>query len=85
MKLFYKVSPDRYRICIDKIRDEFGMHEEVDEARTILMLDDDSQIERVMCTFDPKSDEFAHVRVNINDVSLRNFFDSVLGEPYRVR
>jgi hypothetical protein len=83
MKLFYKVSPDRYRVCMDKIRDEFEMHEEVDEARTILMLDDDSQIERVMGTFDPKSDEFAHVRVNLNDESLKEFFDSVLGQPYK--
>ncbi|MHA1963726.1 MAG: hypothetical protein ACXACG_04410 [Candidatus Thorarchaeota archaeon] len=85
MKLFYKVNPDEYRICMDQIRDKYGMHEEVDEARTILMLDDDSQIERVMGTFDPSSDAFAHVRINLNDESLKEFFDSVLGEPYKVK
>jgi len=85
MKLFYKVSPDKFRECMNKIREKFEMHEEVDEARTILMLDDDSQIERVMGTFDPSHDDFAHVRVNINDESLKEFFDSVLGEPYNVR
>lgn len=85
MKLFYKVSPDEYRACMDKIRDQYGMHEEVDEARTILVLDDDSQIERVMGTFDPNFDDFAHVRINLNDESLKEFFDSVLGVPYKVK
>jgi hypothetical protein len=85
MKLFYKVSPDKYRACMDEIRNKYSMHEEVDEARTILMLDDDSQIERVMGTFDPSSDAFAHVRVNLNDRSLKEFFDSVLGQPYKVK
>ena len=85
MKLFYKVGPEEYRICMDQIRDKYGMHEEVDEARTILMLDDDSQIERVIGTFDPNSDAFAHVRINLNDESLKEFFDSVLGVPYKVK
>jgi len=85
MKLFYKVSPDNYRACMDQIREKFSMHEEVDEARTILMLDDDTQIERVMGTFDPNSDSFAHVRVNLNDESLRDFFDTVLGQPYKMK
>ena len=85
MKLFYKVRPEEYRECMEKIRDRFTMHEEVDEARTILMLDDDSRIERVMGTFDPNADEFAHVRVNLNDESLKDFFDSVLGIPYNVK
>ena len=70
---------------MDAIRERFGMHEEIDEARTILMLDDMSQIERVMGTFDPSEDEFAHVRVNLNDESLKEFFDSVLGQPYKVK
>jgi hypothetical protein len=70
---------------MDQIRDKYGMHEEVDEARTILMLDDDSQIERVMGTFDPSLDTFAHVRINLNDESLKDFFDSVLGVPYKVK
>ena len=85
MKLFYKVSPEEYRICMDQIRDKYGMHEEVDEARTILMLDDDSQIERVMGTFDPSLDAFAQVRINLNDESLKDFFDSVLGVPYKIK
>ena len=70
---------------MDKIRVQYGMHEEVDEARTILMLDDDSQIERVMGTFDPSTDAFAHVRIRLNDESLKEYFDSVLGEPYKVK
>ncbi|MGD9397847.1 MAG: hypothetical protein PVJ05_15530 [Candidatus Thorarchaeota archaeon] len=85
MKLFYRVKPEEYRSCFDKIRDKFGMNEEVDEARTMLMLDDDSQIERVIGTFDPNTDETAHVRIVLADESLKEFFDSVLGEPYRVK
>ena len=85
MKLYYKVNAEEYRICMDQIRDKYGMHEEVDEARTILMLDDDSQIERVMGTFDPNSDAFAHIRIKLNDESLKDFFDSVLGTPYKVK
>jgi hypothetical protein len=77
--------PDVYRECLDKIRARFSMHEEVDEARTILMLDDESQVERVIGTFDPNTDDIAQVRVTLVDESLREFFDSVLGEPYRVK
>jgi hypothetical protein len=61
------------------------MNEEVDEARTMLMLDDDSQIEMVIGTFDPMTDETAHMRIILADDSLKEFFDSVLGEPYRVK
>ncbi len=85
MKLFYRVSLDEYRDCLDKICEKFGMHEEVDEARTMLMLDDDSQIERVIGTFDPMTDETAHVRIVLADESLKEFFDSVLGKPYKVK
>jgi hypothetical protein len=85
MKLFYRVKPEDYPGCFEKIREKFGMHEEVDEARTMLMLDDDSQIERVIGTFDPNTDETAHVRIVLADESLKEFFDSVLGEPYRVK
>lgn len=85
MKLFYRVSPDEYRACLDEIREKFGMLEEVDEARTMLLLDDDSQIERVIGTFDPVTDEIAQVRVVLADESLKEFFDSVLGEPYKVK
>jgi hypothetical protein len=61
------------------------MQEEVDEARTMLMLDDDSQIERVTGMFDPNTDETVHVRIVLADESLKEYFDSVLGEPYRVK
>ncbi len=85
MKLFYRVSPDEYRACMAKICEKFGMLEEVDEARTMLMLDDDSQIERIIGTFDPMNDETAQVRIVLADESLKEFFDSVLGEPYKVK
>ncbi|TFF91492.1 hypothetical protein EU545_03870 [Candidatus Thorarchaeota archaeon] len=85
MKLYYRLNPDDYRACLDKIRERFSMHEEVDEARTILLLDDEDLIERVIGTLDPRSDDVAQVRVTLVDESLREFFDSVLGEPYRVK
>lgn len=85
MKLFYKVAPDMYRTCMDQIRERFSMHEEVDEINTILMLDDESQIERVIGTFDPNTDDLAQVRVNLVDESLKTVFDSILGQPYRVK
>ncbi|MFW9796609.1 MAG: hypothetical protein ACFFE2_06200 [Candidatus Thorarchaeota archaeon] len=85
MKLFYRVSPEEYREAMDKIREQFGMHEEVDEARTMLMLDDVSQIEQITGTFDPSSDKFAHVRISLNEKSLKEFFDSVLGDAYKVK
>ena len=85
MKLFYHIKPDDYRAHLDTIREKFGMNEEVDGAKTMLMLDDDSQIELVSCMFDPVEDEFAHVRIVLNDESLKEFFDSVLGKPYKVK
>jgi hypothetical protein len=85
MKLFYKVSPEKYRACMETIRERFGMHEEVDEASTILMLEDNSQVQKVIGTFDPNFDDFAQVKVNLKDKSLKEIFDSILGEPYRVR
>lgn len=85
MKLFYRVNPSEYRRCMEQIQSKFAMHEEIDEARTTLMLEDESQIERVIGTFDPKCDRAAHVRVILVDDSLREFFDSVLGEPYMVK
>lgn len=85
MKLFYKVPAEKYRECMDRIREEFGMHEEVDEASTILMLEEDPRIERVLGTFDPNFDSFAQVKINLKDSSLKEFFDSVLGEPFRVK
>jgi hypothetical protein len=70
---------------MNKIRERFGMHEEIDEASTILMLEDMSKVEKVIGTFDPNFDKFAQVKVNLNDKTLKEFFDSILGEPYKVR
>ncbi len=85
MKLFYKVSPIEYMNLMKQIRERFGMHEEIDEARTTLILDDQSQIERISGTYDPTSDDVAQVRIILVDESLKEFFDSVLGEPYMVK
>ncbi|MFW9961653.1 MAG: hypothetical protein ACFFDV_11575 [Candidatus Thorarchaeota archaeon] len=85
MKLFYKVEPDKYSLCMKQIRERFGMHEEIDEARTTLMLEEEAPIERVSGTFDPSSDQMAQVLVILNDKSLKEFFDSVLGTPYLVK
>ena len=83
MKLFYKVNPEEYRSCMDKIKDHFNMHEEVDEEKTILLLDDETKIEKVSGSYDPMEDEIAKVRVILVDPSLRDFFNSVFGEPYK--
>ena len=85
MKLFYKVNPNEYRKCMMQIREKFVMHEEIDEARTTLLLEDDSPIERVSGTYDPISDDVARIQVILNDESLREFFDSVFGKPYLVK
>ena len=84
MKLYYRLDPKDFRNCMDQIRDHFGMHEEIDEVRTILKLNDEDKIERVIGTFDPDAGE-VHVRVILVDPSLRNFFDSVLGKPYKIK
>ncbi|MHA1389990.1 MAG: hypothetical protein ACTSR9_16300 [Candidatus Thorarchaeota archaeon] len=60
------------------------MHEEIDEVRTVLKLDNEDLIERVIGTFDPDAGE-AHVRVILGDSSLKEFFDSVLGQPYKIK
>ncbi|MHA1909399.1 MAG: hypothetical protein ACW98Y_19025 [Candidatus Thorarchaeota archaeon] len=85
MKLFYKIDPERYREALDAIKSEYGMHEEVDEARTMLMLNTEDKIELVSGMYDPAEDEKATIRVVLVDESLKAFFDSVLGEPYKVR
>jgi hypothetical protein len=85
MRLFYKVSPSEYEKCMKQIRERFNMHEDIDEARTTLSLEDQTQIERISGTYDPTSDDVAQVRVVLIDDSLREFFDSVLGEPYIVK
>ena len=84
MKLYYRVKPEDFRACIDRIRDNFGMNEEIDEVRTVLKLDDEDKIERVIGTLDPDAGE-SHIRVILGDESLKGFFDSVLGQPYKVK
>ena len=84
MKLYYRVKPEEFRACMDRIRDNYGMHEEVDETRTVLKLEDEDLIERVIGTFDPDAGE-VHIRVILGDNSLKEFFDSVLGMPYKIK
>ncbi len=84
MKLYYRVNPEGFRSFMNKIRDNYGMHEEIDEARTVLKLDDEDKIERVIGTFDPDAGE-SQVRVILVDESLKEFFDSVLGKPYKIK
>ncbi|MFW9889031.1 MAG: hypothetical protein ACFFER_12665 [Candidatus Thorarchaeota archaeon] len=83
MKLFYRINPDTYRSCMDRIREEFGMHEEVDEDKTILLLDDESRIVKVTGSYMPGHDDVALVKVILEDRTLREFFNSVLGQPYK--
>ncbi len=85
MKLFYRIDPAAYKEAMDKIKSRFDMHEEVDEAKTMLMLDGDSPIELVSGSYDPAEDEVASVRVVLHDASLKEVFDSILGEPFRVK
>ncbi len=85
MKLFYWVDPASYEELLERVARHFSMHREVDEEKTILRLDDTSKIEQVTASYDPGTDRMAHVSVVINDTSLREFFDSVFGIPYRVR
>jgi hypothetical protein len=85
VKLFYHVDPSVYRERMDKVRQQFSMHEEVDEDKTILLLEDKSKIELVTGSFDPGSDEKALVRVVLTDKKLKDFFDSVFGAPYMIK
>ncbi len=84
MKLYYRVEPEEFRLCMDKIRDNYGMHEEIDEVHTSLKLDEEDKIERVIGTLDPNAGE-AQIRVILVDETLREFFDSVLGQPYKIK
>ncbi len=83
MKLFYKVNPEEYRSCMDQVKDHFNMHEEVDEEKTILLLDDETKIEKVTGSYNPMEDEVAKVRVILVDPSFREYFNSIFGEPYK--
>ncbi|MFX0046274.1 MAG: hypothetical protein ACFE8Z_10540 [Candidatus Hermodarchaeota archaeon] len=79
------MDPTRYRDLMNKVRDEFNLHEEIDEERTTLTREEEERIELVRGSFDPSDDDVAMVRVVILDDSLREFFDSVFGEPYKVK
>jgi len=85
MKLFYKIHPSKYPEAMKAIKERFCMNQEVDEEKTILMLDSEDIIELVSGSYDPKKDKMAHVRVVLVDESLKEVFDSILGEPYRVK
>lgn len=85
MKLFYKVPPSEYPRMMEAIRVRFGMNQEVDEEKTILMLDSEDTIELVSGSYNPSEDEMAHIRVVLVDESLKEIFDSILGEPYKVK
>jgi hypothetical protein len=85
VKLFYYVDPSVYEASMKKVREKFDMHQEVDEDKTILLLDDKSKIELVTGSYDPGNDERALVRVVLVDQSLKTFFDSVFGQPYKVK
>lgn len=85
MKLFYKIQPSEYAKVMEAIKERFRMNEEVDEQKTILMLDSEEAIELVSGSFDPNENKMAHIRVVLVDESLKEVFDSILGEPYRVK
>ncbi len=85
MKLFYKVNPSKYREMMDRVRDELGLHEEVDEDATFLMEESESRIEQITGRYNPAIGGDAMIRVVLVDDSLKEFFDSIFGEPYRVK
>ncbi|MBS3795447.1 MAG: hypothetical protein KGY80_11145 [Candidatus Thorarchaeota archaeon] len=85
MKLFYKVDPQVYEEKMNEAKEEFGMHQEIDEEKTILMLDDTSKIERITGSYHPREDDEALVRIVLHEESLKDFFDHVFGEPFLVK
>ena len=85
MKLFYRVDPAQYGEMMDQVKEHFQMHEEVDEEKTMLLMEDETKIELVSGSYNPHTDDIASIRVVLVDDSLRDFFDSVFGEPYRVK
>ncbi len=85
MKLYYRVEPSQYEQKMEQIRERFNMHREVDEQRTTLVLDSEDTIEQVAGDYEPKTDAVANVRVVLVDESLKEIFDEILGEPYKVR
>jgi len=86
LKLFYKIHPTKYEQAIKEIQEEFDLVKQVDEAKTMLMPEqEEGPIELVSGMFDPREDDMASIRVVLLDKSLRDSFDSILGEPYRVK
>ena len=83
MKLFYRVPPGRHREAMDRIRDELNLHEEVDEDRIILLAETEDRVIKVTCSYDPRSDDEAYIKVILADDTLEEFFRSVFGEPFR--
>jgi hypothetical protein len=84
-KLFYKVSPDEYKEMMRQVREKYNLHEDIDEDKTILTADDEESIIKVSASFDPSSDDVAKVKVILVDAALRDYFNSVFGEPYKER
>ena len=82
-KLFYRVDPADYAERMKAVKEKFGMHEEIDEEKTILMLDDESRITKITGSYHPGEDDVAMVKVILNDKSLRDYFNSVFEEPYK--
>ncbi|MHA1927514.1 MAG: hypothetical protein ACTSV2_02930 [Candidatus Thorarchaeota archaeon] len=85
VKLFYKIDPAKYTEAIEKIPAKFNMYQDVDEEKTILNLDGEDIIEQIVGSYNPVEDDIAKIRVVLVDESLREYFDSVLGEPYRIK
>jgi hypothetical protein len=85
LKLYYRVEPSQYQQKMEQVRERFGMHQEVDEQRTTLLLDTEDTIEQVAGDYNPRTDEVANIRVVLIDESLKEVFDAILGEPYKVR
>ena len=84
-KLFYKVRPGEYRELMKRVREKYNLHEDIDEEKTILTADDEDTIIKISGSFDPSSDDVAKVKVILADSTLRNYFNSVFGEPYKER
>ena len=85
VKLYYKINPELYQDALEKLCAKFGMHKNIDEEKTFLNLDGEDIIEQIIGSYDPVEDDMASIRVVLVDESLRSYFDSILGEPYKVK
>lgn len=79
------MDPQVYKEKMNTVKEEFGMHQEIDEEKTILVLDDTSKIELITGSYHPREDDEALVRIVLNEESLKDFFDHVFGEPFLVK